>query len=431
MKLQTKYLLFIVFLHGVALVLSFLIFEEDKVLFLFAELLILFSLWLSWGLYKELIRPLKMLMTGVEAIKDRDFNVKFLPTGKYEMDKLIGVYNGMIDQLRVERTRQEQQHFFLEKLIATAPTGIIILDYDNRIEGLNPKAEGLLHLEEKAVKGKAVTDIHHPLLQQVATLRSGEARTLSVNGINTYKLQLSHFVDRGFPRHFITVEELTAEILEAEKKVYGKVIRMMAHEVNNTVGPVNSILQSTLKAAPFAEDRSQALQHALQVAIHRNNNLNGFMRNFADLVKLPPLNRKQIDMHGLLRTVCDLFAIRAEENNIQFYFEFDSSPLMIYADEQQLEQALINVVKNALEAIGSNGTIRVQTDAARSVVRIIDSGKGISEEEADHLFSPFFSTKRDGQGIGLMLIKEILRNHDFHFSLRTTEPHSTVFTIQC
>lgn len=429
MKLQTKYLLFILFLHGVTLVLSFFIFKEDKVLFLAAELLILVSLWLSWGLYRELIEPLKMLMTGVEAIRERDFHVKFRPTGKYEMDKLIGVYNQMIDQLRVERTRQEQQHFFLEKLIATAPTGIIILDYDNRIEGLNPKAAEMLQMREETVRGKLVSEMNHPLLQQVATLHTGEARTISVNGINTYKLQMAHFIDRGFPRHFITVEELTAEILAAEKKVYGKVIRMMAHEVNNTVGPVNSILQSALKTNTFAPERSDALQHALQVAINRNNNLNQFMRNFADLVKLPLPVRRKTDLHQLLHNVCGLLSYRAGEKNIAFVFEQDDEPFWISMDEQQMEQALINIIKNSLEAIGSGGTITLQTDRTQSLLRIIDTGKGVPEDEAEHLFTPFFSTKKDGQGIGLMLVRDILRHHGFEFSLKTLKPQQTVFSI--
>jgi nitrogen fixation/metabolism regulation signal transduction histidine kinase len=428
MRLRTKYLLFILFLHGVTLVATFFIFRDNKLLFIAAEILILISIWLSWGLYKELIRPLKTLMTGVEAIRDRDFNVKFLPTGKYEMDQLISVYNNMIDQLRIERTKQEQQHFFLEKLIATAPSGIIILDYDNRIEQVNPKAEALLHLEEQALKGRLITEIPHPLMQQFATLQTGEAKTISVNGVNTYKLQLSHFTDRGFPRHFITIEELTAEILAAEKNVYGKVIRMMAHEVNNTVGPVNSILQSTLHTN-LAKDRPQLIQNALQVAINRNNNLNHFMRNFAELVKLPPPVRKQLDLHKLLHNVCELMAVRGEESAIEFQFELDEAPFFIAADEQQLEQALINIVKNAMEAIGREGTVRFQTTASKGLIRIIDSGRGISEADADLLFSPFFSTKKDGQGIGLMLVRDILRNHGFEFSLKTIAPQETVFTI--
>ncbi|MBD0367426.1 MAG: PAS domain-containing protein, partial [Flavisolibacter sp.] len=363
-------------------------------------------------------------------IRDRDFNVKFRPTGKYEMDKLISVYNNMIDQLRVERTRQEQQHFFLEKLITTAPMGIIILDYDNRIEQLNPKAEELLQTDEKSLKGRLVIDIKHPLLQRIATLSSGEAKTMSVNGIDTYKLQLSYFVDRGFPRHFITIEELTAEILAAEKKVYGKVIRMMAHEVNNTIGAVNSIIQSALKANAFTPDQSAVMQNALQVAIHRNNNLNQFMRNFAELVKLPQPVRINVDVHQLLHNVGELFAIRAEEAAIRFVFQLDEAPLIIAADEQQLEQTLINIVKNAVEAIGSEGSITFQTNSAKRLLQIIDTGKGISEHDAEHLFSPFFSTKKEGQGIGLMLVRDILRNHGFGFSLKTIEPQKTVFSIR-
>ena len=430
MKLRTKFLLFIAFLHLVTLVLSFVIFRENKLLFIASEALIIVSIWLSWGLYKELIQPLKTLMTGVEAIQDRDFNVKFLPTGKYEMDQLISVYNNMIDQLREERTRQEQQHFFLEKLIATAPTGIIILDYDYRIEQVNPKAEELLHQDEKLLKGQVISEIPHPLLQHINNLNSGEAKTISINGVNTYRLQLSHFVDRGFPRYFITIEELTAEILAAEKKVYGKVIRMMAHEVTNTVGPVNSILQSALKTDAFAQERNATLQNALQVAINRNSNLNQFMRNFADLVKLPQPARQTVNVHQLLRNVCELMSIKAEEKEVSFIFEFDEQPFLIAADEQQMEQALINIVKNALEAIEGKGNITFQTDAKRSLLKITDTGKGISEAESEHLFSPFYSTKRDGQGIGLTLVRDILRNHGFEFSLKTIAPHQTVFTIK-
>ena len=278
MKLRTKYILFVVLVHLVALVLSYFIFKSDPVLFIASETLIIISILLAWQLYNQLIQPLKLLMQGTEAIKDRDFNVKFVKTGKYEMDQLISVYNNMIDELRTERTKQEQQHFFLEKLIQTSPTGIIILDYEENVQQANPKALELLDATEREVIGKSVSEVDHPMMQQILQLKSGEAKTITVNGANTYKLQKSHFVDRGFPRHFVMIEELTAEILAAEKKAYGKVIRMMAHEVNNTIGPVNSILQSALKKETlWKHDDHDALQHALQVAVDRNQNLNIFM----------------------------------------------------------------------------------------------------------------------------------------------------------
>lgn len=321
MRLRTKYILFVVILHLVTLVLTFFIFRDHKLLFLAAEVLIIVSIIIAWQLYNQLIQPLKMLLQGADAIKDRDFNVKFLETGKYEMDQLIKVYNEMIDQLRAERTRQEQQHFFLEKLIDTSPTGIIILDFENNIQQVNPKALQLLGLEEKSVTGKYIYDLSHPVMQQIRQLKSGEAKTITLNGAATYKLQKSHFIDRGFRRHFITIEELTAEILAAEKKAYGKVIRMMAHEVNNTIGPVNSILQSALqKEKLWEESENNSLKNALQVAVDRNQNLNIFMRNFADVVRLPEPHKQKIELHQRIYTIVKLMEVRAGEKGIQFQY---------------------------------------------------------------------------------------------------------------
>jgi nitrogen fixation/metabolism regulation signal transduction histidine kinase len=378
-----------------------------------------------------MIRPLQTLMNGVEAIKDKDFNVKFLKTGNYEMDQLIGVYNQMMDHLREEKTMQEEQHFFLEKLIQTSPTGIIILDFDEKIQQANPKACDLLGINEKEVVGKPVDELQPPIMQEIKNLGSQGSKTISLNGVHTFKLQKSHFIDRGFTRSFVMIEELTAEILAAEKKAYGKVIRMMAHEVNNTVGPVNSILQSTLKTPGlWEEENNKSLQNALQVAVDRNQNLNLFMRNFADVVRLPEPVKKKVDLHKLIKNVTTLMERKAGEKQIEFQYRFFKEPIFISADEQQLEQALINIVKNAIEAIEEKGTIDFNTAGNLKELIITDTGKGIAKEDSENLFSPFFSTKKDGQGIGLTLVKEILLNHQFEFSLKTVEPGKTEFVIE-
>lgn len=431
MKLRTKYILFVIILHLVTLGLTFVIFKENKLLFLVAEVFILISVWISWRLYQQLIQPLQMLTQGVEAIKDRDFNVKFLPTGKYEMDQLIEVYNNMIDQLREERVKQEQQHFFLEKLIHTSPTGIIILDFNDHIQQVNPAALALLGMTAHALQGRRVHELSHPVLQQIALLESGKSGTVSLTGMATYKLQKSHFIDRGFPRHFIMIEELTTAILAAEKNVYGKVIRMMAHEVNNTIGPVNSIIHSTLGAgALWADGRQQVLKEALEVAVARNQNLNMFMRNFADLVKLPVPDRKPVNLHQLIHNVTRLMQMKATEKQVQFKFEMPDVSFPVLIDEQQMEQACINIVKNAIEAIEDTGTVTFITDPRTRQLVITDNGKGIPDEHNEYIFSPFFSTKRDGQGIGLTLVREILLNHQLYFSLKTVAPGNTRFEIR-
>ncbi|TFF39138.1 sensor histidine kinase [Mucilaginibacter psychrotolerans] len=430
MKLRTKYILFVVLLHSLVLALSFYIFNKDRVFFIVSEVVVIISIIISVGLYRQLISPIKMLLQGIEAIKDQDFNVKFLPTGKHEVDELINVYNHMIDELRHERTRQEEQHFFLEKLIHTSPTGIVILDHDNRIQQLNPKATQILGLTEQELKGQEIGTVHNPLMEQAATLRAGDTVTVKPDGINTYKLQKSHFVDRGFQRGFLMVEELTAEILAAEKNAYGKVIRMMAHEVNNTIGPVNSILQSALRTDSLWQTQTDGmLNNALQVAFDRNQNLNHFMRNFADLVKLPPANKKQTDLNLLLKAVIELMQIKAGSKGVQLVFTPPAKPCIISADVEQLEQALINVVKNAIEAIEGSGRVEFVINPKTRMLAIMDSGKGITDEESAQLFSPFFSTKKDGQGIGLTLVREIMLNHGYEFSLKTIKKNCTVFSI--
>jgi len=430
MKLRTKFLLFVIILHLVTLVLTWFIFDQNRVFFIASEVFVIISILIAWNLYLQLIQPLKSLMQGVDAIKDRDFNVKFIPTGKYEVDQLIDVYNNMMDELRTERTLQEQQHFFLEKLIHTSPTGIIILDYDENIKQINPRAMQILAIDEKDLLSHSVNDLPEYFLKHIKDLRTGETKTIKLGGATTYKLQRANFIDRGFSRDFIMIEELTAEILAAEKNVYGKVIRMMAHEVNNTIGPVNSIIQSALKTDPLWEGHhSDPLKDALQVALDRNQNLNLFMRNFADLVKLPEANKKRIDLNHLVTSVSKLMEINASEKEVKMDLKIGPEPFYVSADEQQMEQALINIVKNGIEAVGKNGNVSFVTDKKLRRLVITDNGKGITTEQSEQLFTPFFSTKKDGQGIGLTLVREILMNHGFEFSLKTIAEQQTEFTI--
>ncbi len=417
MRLKFKYILFITSLLSICLVLSYFIFEQHKPLFILSELLIIGCALLAVKLYKQLIQPLSNLRQGITAIKDQDFNVKFRPSGQQEVDELVEVYNRMIDALRLERTKQQEQHFFLENLIQTSPTAIIIMDFDGNLKQVNPKAAGVLKQ-------------FPALVADFRSLQTGTSKLIRVDGLRTYKIQKSKFIDRGFERGFIMMEEVTAEIFEAEKNVYSKVIRMMAHEVNNTVGPVNSIIATALAQEDvWRSSHAELLQHALQVAIERNQNLNHFMRNFADLVKLPPANKQRIDLVALLKSVAALMQFKAEERSIAIELQLGDTPYLIDGDAQQLEQVLINILKNALESISQDGLVTIELDRGRRQIRVKDNGPGITEQDRERLFSPFYSTKKDGQGIGLTLVREILLNHGFEFSLKTLSTQNTVFSI--
>jgi nitrogen fixation/metabolism regulation signal transduction histidine kinase len=422
---RSWYIIFMVVVHAVIVFLSYRLLKDSKLLFILSELFLLASVYVAVLIYRQFRKPADFVSSGIEAIRDKDFTVKFVPTQNREVDRLIEVYNLMIDQLRQERIKQMEGQFFLEKLVEASPIAILIFDLDGRISGLNSRAASLLGLPAERVKGKTPAETGHPLLDGLTGWVGDESRTVKVNGIQTYKVSRSHFMDRGFRRSFLMIEELTTEILETEKKAYGKVIRMMAHEVNNSIGAINSILDVTVSGLP--ETGYGDYRHALQVAMDRNNRLSLFMRRFADVVRLPVPHRVATDLNGLVRDIVQLMQVQAEAKGVRLQHHLSGKPVIRPVDVAQMEQMLVNVVKNAIEACPAGGEVRVVLEHDRLVVR--DNGQPIPHEVAANLFNPFFSTKADGQGIGLTLTREILHNHGFPFSLRTNPDGWTEFEI--
>ncbi|UFH57454.1 PAS domain-containing sensor histidine kinase [Spirosoma sp. KNUC1025] len=419
---RTRYLLYIIAVHLAIGGLLFLVLEQNKPLFIASEVGLLLSIYLAVSIYRQFQQPSEFIASGIEAIRDKDFTVKFVPTGNQEVDELITVYNLMIDQLRQERTRQVEQQFFLEKLIEAAPIAILIFDFDGRIASINPRASKLLSVQPDHVIGRQLDQIGYSLLAQMADMTDGDSRVMKPNGIETYKVQRSNFMDRGFRRSFLIIEELTPEILATEKNAYSKVIRMMAHEVNNSIGAVNSILGVTQSYVDEPD-----VQHALRVAVERNDRLNHFMRRFADVVRLPQPQKQTTDVSEITRNVVRLMHRQAEGRNVRITCTVDGVNNQ-RVDVEQFEQVLVNVIKNALEACESGDQIDVVGTPDSLVIR--DNGHPIPDTTAANLFNPFYSTKPDGQGIGLTVTREILLNHQFQFSLQTKPDGWTEFLIE-
>jgi two-component system nitrogen regulation sensor histidine kinase NtrY len=432
MSLRVKFIIFALAVHSAFIVLSIFLYTDNVVLFFVAEAVILISISVTLYFYRAFTRPLDLIAAGVESIRDQDFSTKFTPVGGGEIGRLVDTYNKMIDQLRNERVKRQEQHYFLERLVNASPIGIIILDLDGNIAAVNRAGQEMLGVGQENPVGRPLNNFHDLVGAALMELKAGETTIINVSGIQVYKCSKFHFLDRGFPRYFIMIEELTREIMAAQKKAYDKVIRMMSHEINNSVGAVNSILNSSLnyRNQLTPEDASD-FEGALQVAIDRNNRLNRFMSNFADVVRIPPPVREPYDLHRLLRSVQVLMSGECERRRVAWSWELAPAPFIVDIDIQQMEQVLVNVVKNALEAIGSDGTITMRTlnEGAKSLT-VIDTGKGVSPEERLQVFAPFFSTKKDGQGIGLTLTREVLINHGFGFHLESTGKGHTEFQIE-
>ena len=364
------------------------------------------------------LEPLALLRDAADSIRESDFTVRYRETGHTDVDTLVRVYNSMTDQLREQRIHTEEQEQLLQRIEATSPAAMVLLDHDGRVDRVNPAGRTLLGLSS----GDELASSEDRIVRRLADLADGDECVLSVEGRRRLRARRLSFFDRGFARSYFLIDELTEELRRSERAAYEKLIRMMAHEVNNTVGSVNSLLDSSYEM--LAEDeRLEPVRKALQTAMRRSDSMNGFMRSLADVVRVGPPSRAAVDAEELLTDLHRLFGAELAERDIECSLQMDHSTIRVPIDRGQFEHALTNVLRNAIESIDRGGhiTIRSATSATHWQVEIEDDGAGIDEEAAEQLFTAFFTTKQSGQGVGLMLVQEILLGHGADFGLRGLE----------
>lgn len=260
----------------------------------------------------------------------------------------------------------------------------------------------------------------------------GSSRVVPLQGGRRVRCQAATFVERGHPRRFYLIEELTEELRQTEKAAYEKLIRLMSHEVNNSVGVTRSLLQSSLAyAAELSDEHRPAFESAVEIATGRLERLNAFMRGFAEVVRMPPPRLAPVDVDRLLRDCVTLLAAQPDGGAVTWQWDRQAGLGIVPVNAAQMEQVLLNVLKNAVEAAGPGGTVVVRTgrSAESPVIEIQDSGPGVSDDVRSQLFTPFFTTKQNGQGIGLTLVQEILRRHGFEFDLDAPAGGPTTFRV--
>jgi signal transduction histidine kinase len=228
------------------------------------------------------------------------------------------------------------------------------------------------------------------------------------------------------------LEELTAQLHASERAAYDKLIRMMSHEVHNSVGAVRSLLESIgRQERPLDPGARAEYDQAIDVAVARLTHLNAFMNTLADVVRIPPPDRRPCDLRRLVADIALLLRPEFERRRIALDWAPPAAFPAIELDKNQIEQVLVNVLRNAMEAIGEDGRIAVvlAADAGRPRLAIRDSGPGLDPATQRELFSPFFTTKPRGQGVGLTLTREVLTLHGFDFELRNADPRGAEFRI--
>lgn len=362
--------------------------------------------------------PLKAVQNGMYLLREQDFSSRLRPIGQADADMVVEVYNSVIDSMRAERLKNLEQNRFLSQVVDASPLGVAICDFDGRIVQTN----------------RAWEKMQSPrLAKAIDSIADGTTGTVRVADSLIVRISRLWFMDKGFRRRFILVEKLTDEIIAAEKQMFNTIVRTIGHEVNNSLGSVMSVLESLEEmhaGDPLTADAITSCSASCA-------NLVGFVRGYADIVKLPAPVPEQIDLHEWLMRLRPALQALVAGRGITLEMNLGEGEAPSRIDPMLMERVLVNIVKNAAESIGDEkkGVITVSLAAvtepdtpACHLLSVTDNGKGISPEASKKLFTPFFSTKNPDRGLGLMLVTDILRAHRSRFSL-STSPDTSLTTF--
>ncbi len=360
--------------------------------------------------YRSVIKPLRAVESGMYLLRDQDFSSRLRLTGQPDADRVVNLYNSLIESMKAERLKTQEQDRFLSLVVDASPLGIAICDFDGNITETN-RAWNAMQSET--------------LSRAIESVADGGSQTVRLADALIVRISKLWFMDSGFKRRFILVERLTDEIAAAEKQMFNKIVRTIGHEVNNTLGSVISVLDTIgemHKDDPFAAD-------AITSSTNSCTNLVNFVRGYADIVKLPPVMPEPLRLNEWMSGILPTLKALAPDN-VTVTLTLDAYAGEAYIDPMLMERVMINIVRNAAESIGERPDGRIQILTESNGIRVVDNGRGISDEAAEKLFTPFFSTKRPDRGLGLMLIADILRAHRARFSLATApDTRLTTFAI--
>ena len=429
MKLKSLFYILACLLMVVWIMLLFLATRENGWKFYLVEGIVTLSLFYLIYFYRKVVKPLNSIAGGMDLLQAQDFSSRLAPVGQREADRIVSIFNRMMNQLKEERLHLREQNHFLDLLIRTSPMGVIILTLDERISMVNKAALAFLNEKtEEDLLDKTMDMLNGSLAEELTRLPKDTTTTIRLSDSHIYRCSHLSFIDRGFAHPFYLIESLTSEVMKAEKKAYEKVIRMIAHEVNNSVAGITSTLD-TIDDALQTMDDTEDIREVMRVCVERSYSMSRFITNFADVVKIPEPQLEEVHLNDRV-VACKIFMENlCQHRDIDLQLDLCEENPLVSMDTSLFEQVIINIIKNATESIDTHGKVIIRTSSVPLMLEIGDTGRGISKEVESKLFSPFFFTKPNGQGIGLIFIREVLMKHGCTFSLRTYPDGITRFKI--
>ncbi len=383
----------------------------------------LLAVWLAKTVTRPWSRVLQAVRDGIVSLRDRDFSVTVGHTSDDELGELVAAYNSLGDLLRRERLDLFHRELLLDTVIQTTPLVTVLTNAAGRVVYSNLAARQMLH-EGRKLEG---LDFSELLATAPAALREALGSegdrlfTLEMDGEpDVYHLSQRNFLLNAQPHRLILLKQLTRELAAQEVAVWKKVIRVIAHELNNSLAPISSLAHSGQLLAR-QPDPAQ-LARVFTTIGDRAAHLTSFIEGYSRFAKLPRPRLAPVSWPSFIARLQDTVSFRIAGEVPQTSAHFDAS---------QLEQVMINLLKNASES-GSPAeeiTVSVRELADGAALEVADKGTGLSEPVLRDALLPFYSTKATGTGLGLTVCREIVDAHGGRLSLANRPDGGTLVTV--
>mgnify|MGYP000888417252 FL=1 len=370
---------------------------------------LMLALWLgaAWRLRGRLVRRLGTLANALGALREGDFSIRVREQGRRDaLGELVREVNALGETLRRQRGSAVEAHALLRVVLAEVDLALFAFDDAERLRLTNRAGERLLDRSPAALAGRTAAELG------LADLLAGKGQRLVElrlpGGAGRWALRRTTFREEGRPYRLLVLADLNRALREEERAAWQRLVRVLGHELNNTLAPVGSLAASLRRIVgrePLPDDWRQDVDDGLGIIAARTESLRRFLDGYAKLARLPQPRPAPLDLAAAVR--------RAAALETRHPVAIEPGPdLTVRADGDQLEQVLINLLQNAVEAARPGGgrvAVGWRADGGRVEIRVTDEGPGLASDA--NLFVPFFTTKPDGSGIGLVLSRQIAEAH--------------------
>ena len=353
-----------------------------------------------------LVETIDALDVGVRSFKNNDFSITIHNKEYEELGRLLDTFNELATVLRLQRVSLFQREQLLNRVIQETPVALILTDSNNRIMLSNLAAKNLLDYHQR-LDGELLPPLIQgmPSALQQATLQkqSGLFSEMLEHQKISYSLTCHHIELSNQPHHLFLYKNLTRDISRKESDIWKKAIRLISHELNNSLAPLKSLTSSAKKIID-APEHLHMLPGIFDTISERIENLHIFLTQYATYARLPQPLLTQVSLNELIAKTASMMDVRAI---------IPDESVVIEADRAQLEQALLNLIKNAKESGTELNDVKValKTSAMFAEISVSDRGQGMTEQQLQQALMPFYTTKNHGSGLGLALCNDIVVAH--------------------